>query len=82
MPFGAGPRHCVGSSLAQMAVKVILRSVLRRAELEPERPQSEEIVRRNFTLVPERGARVVMTRRLEPREPARRRDPLASPSAD
>jgi cytochrome P450 len=79
LPFGAGPRHCVGSSLATMAIKVILRTVLSRAELEPERAEPEQIVRRNFTLGPERGARVVMTRRLEPRVPVGRPDPLASP---
>jgi cytochrome P450 len=79
IPFGAGPRHCVGSSLSTMAIKTILRTVLSRAELEPERPEPEQIVRRNFTLGPERGARVVMTRRLEPRLPVGRSDPLVSP---
>ena len=69
LPFGAGPRHCIGSSLAMMATGVILRTVLERVELEPDRPEPERIVRRNFTLGPERGARVVVKRRLEAREP-------------
>ncbi len=81
LPFGAGPRHCVGSSLSMMAVKVIMRGVLSRAELEPDRPEAEAIVRRNFTLGPARGARVVMTRRLEPRISVRRSEPLGSPPA-
>jgi cytochrome P450 len=68
LPFGAGPRHCIGSSLATMATGVILRTVLERVELEPDRPESERIVRRNFTLGPERGARVVVQRRLEARD--------------
>jgi hypothetical protein len=42
--------------------------VLERVNLEPDRPEPERIVRRNFTLGPERGARVVVTRRLESRE--------------
>ena len=74
LPFGAGPRHCIGSSLALMAVKVTLRTVLERAEIEPDRAESEEIVRRNFTLGPSRGARIVVKRRLEPRIPARAGD--------
>ncbi len=81
LPFGAGPRHCVGSSLSMMAVKVIMRGVLSRAELEPDRPEAEAIVRRNFTLGPARGARVVMTRRLEPRISVRRSEPLGLPPA-
>ncbi|MGB3099764.1 MAG: cytochrome P450, partial [Solirubrobacterales bacterium] len=81
LPFGAGPRHCVGSSLSMMAVKVIMRGVLSRAELEPDRPEAEAIVRRNFTLGPARGARIVMTRRLEPRISVRRSEPLGLPPA-
>ena len=76
LPFGAGPRHCVGNSLSTMALKVILRTVLSRAELVPDQPDEEEIVRRNFTLGPARGARVVMVRRLEPRVPAGRHGDL------
>lgn len=79
LPFGAGPRHCIGSSLSMMAVKVILQGVLSRAELEPDRPKAEAIVRRNFTLGPGRGARVVMTRRLEPPVRVPRSEPLSSP---
>ncbi len=81
LPFGAGPRHCVGSSLSMMAVKVIMRGVLSRAELAPDRPEAEAIVRRNFTLGPARGARIVMTRRLEPRISVRRSEPLGLPPA-
>ncbi len=52
-----------------MAVKVILRTVLERAEVEADRAEAEEIVRRNFTLGPSRGARIIVKRRLEPRVP-------------
>ncbi|HKJ35579.1 MAG TPA: cytochrome P450 [Solirubrobacterales bacterium] len=78
LPFGAGARHCLGSSLSMMAIKVILRTVLNRAELGPDRPQDEGVVRRNFTLGPERGARVIVHRRLEPRIRTGRRDPVGS----
>jgi cytochrome P450 family 135 len=76
IPFGAGPRHCLGSSLSLMAIKVVLRTVLRRAVLRPERADPERIVRRNFTLGPERGATAVLERRLEPRRPAERELPV------
>ncbi len=82
LPFGAGPRHCIGAPLSQMAIKVILRIVLERAELEPERTEPERIVRRNFTLGPERGARIVLTRRLGPRRPVERAAPLGVPPAE
>ena len=65
LPFGAGPRHCIGNGLSLMAIRAVLRTVLARAELAPDRPEAERVVRRNFTLGPERGARLVVRRRLE-----------------
>lgn len=65
LPFGAGPRHCIGNGLSLMAIKAVLQTVLARVELEPDRPEPERVVRRNFTLGPERGARLIVKRRLE-----------------
>ncbi len=79
LPFGAGPRHCIGSSLSTMAVKLILKTVISRAELEPDTMEAERVVRRNFTLGPEHGTRVVMTRRLQPRRRSAAPDPLGAP---
>ena len=79
LPFGAGPRHCIGSGLAMMAIKVIMRTMLTRVELRPERSDPERIVRRNFTLGPEFGARVVCERRVEPRDRQRRPSPIGAP---
>lgn len=59
LPFGAGPRHCIGQSLSMMAIKVIIRTVLQRVDLEPATAKPEAIVRRNFTLGPANGAAVV-----------------------
>jgi hypothetical protein len=61
-----------------MATGVILRTVLERVELEPDRTEAERIVRRNFTLGPERGARVIVQRRLSERKslPSAAADPL------
>jgi cytochrome P450 family 135 len=81
LPFGAGPRHCVGAPLSTLTLKTIVTTVILRAELEPEAEDAERIVRRNFTLGPERGARVVLTRRLEPRSATRADRPLGAPPA-
>jgi cytochrome P450 len=59
LPFGAGSRHCVGSHLALMTIKAVLRVVLSRAVLEAD-PEPEPIVRNNMTLAPGRGATAVL----------------------
>jgi len=59
LPFGAGSRHCVGSHLALMTIKTVIRVVLSRAVLEAD-PEPEPIVRNNMTLAPGRGATAVL----------------------
>jgi cytochrome P450 len=59
LPFGAGTRHCVGSHLALMTIKSVLKVVLSRAVLEADR-EPEPIVRNNMTLAPGRGATAVL----------------------
>jgi cytochrome P450 len=64
VPFGGGVRRCIGASFAQVEMKVVLRTILRRARLRaaeqaPERPRI-----RHVTIVPSRGARVVLEERL------------------
>jgi cytochrome P450 len=63
IPFGGGVRRCLGASFAQFEMRVVLKTVLTRAMLAT-RPQSERVVRRSFTFAPERGAQVVMLRRV------------------
>jgi cytochrome P450 len=67
VPFGAGARHCIGSGLSVMAIKVIVKTVLTRTRLAAANAADERIVRRNFTLGPEHGASVVLTHRLQAR---------------
>ena len=55
LPFGGGSRHCIGSHLAMLTIKSVLRTVLSRAKLETE-TEPEPIVRNNMTLAPGRGA--------------------------
>jgi len=59
IPFGGGPRRCIGASFAIMEMKTVLSTVLeqielRAAERRPEKPRVHHV-----TQVPSRGARVV-----------------------
>ena len=63
IPFGGGMRRCLGASFAQFETKVVLRVVLSQVELAPV-GDAERVGRRGFTLVPRRGARVRVVRRL------------------
>jgi cytochrome P450 len=61
IPFGGGVRRCIGASFAQLEMKIVLREIVRRLDLAPDRPDDESYARRAIFLVPERGARVVAT---------------------
>ena len=69
IPFGGGVRRCLGASFATLEIKVALQTILPAADLLPASPEPEAPRLRLVTLVPARGAEVV----LERRRPARRR---------
>ena len=71
IPFGGGARRCIGANFALIEARVVLRTMLRHAELLPTRERSERIGRRNVTIVPARGARIT----LKKLPPAARRTP-------
>lgn len=52
IPFGGGVRRCLGASLAQLEMKIVLRMVLKELDLEPGNPAPEPPVRRRFTFAP------------------------------
>jgi cytochrome P450 len=59
IPFGGGTRRCIGAAFAQMELRVALRTILESVELTPADPKSERMVRRNVTLTPANGTRVI-----------------------
>ena len=59
LPFGGGVRRCVGAAFATMELHEVLRAVVRRFDLRPDRPAGERMRRRGVTLTPSRGGRVV-----------------------
>ncbi len=66
LPFGGGIRRCIGAAFAQFEMKIVLGAILARADLAPAAPEFERTARRAIVLVPERGARAVVTARHHP----------------
>jgi len=60
IPFGGGIRRCLGAALAMAEQRVVLEAMARRLDLEADDPEPEHAVHRNVTMIPSRGARVVL----------------------
>lgn len=69
LPFGGGNRRCLGAAFASTEMRVVLREVLRRADLDTTTARGESAKVRHVTLVPRKGARITV-RRLLPAVPA------------
>jgi cytochrome P450 len=63
IPFGGGIRRCLGAALAMAEQRVVLEAMARRLDLEADDPAPEHAVHRNVTMIPARGARVVICSR-------------------
>ncbi|MFG2994502.1 cytochrome P450 [Streptomyces sp. NPDC048257] len=63
IPFGGGARRCIGAGFALLEATVALREVLQRYDIRPDRPAPEEQKAHHVTLIPARGARLVVSRR-------------------
>jgi cytochrome P450 len=69
-PFGGGIRRCIGASFALFEMNVVLKTMLREAQLRPvPGAQPERIKRRAITFAPGGGASVLLERRAPVREP-------------
>jgi cytochrome P450 len=55
LPFGGGARRCIGAAFAQYELKVVLGTILARAELELRDLRPVASVRRNLTMGPGNG---------------------------
>jgi cytochrome P450 len=64
LPFGGGTRRCLGAALAMAEQRVVLEAMARRLDLEPDRPEPEHAHHRNVTMIPGRGARVLLRSRV------------------
>jgi cytochrome P450 len=63
IPFGGGIRRCLGAALAMAEQRVVLEAMARRLDLEADDPAPERALHRNVTMIPARGARVVLRAR-------------------
>ena len=77
IPFGGGVRRCLGASLAQLEMKLVIGNVLREFEVEPPSDAPEPAVRQRFTLAPKHDCAV----RVRPRRAARRVGAIAPAAA-
>jgi cytochrome P450 len=59
LPFGGSTRRCLGASFATFEMRVVIRRVIERAELEAVGRRPERSVRKGVTIVPRRRVRVV-----------------------
>jgi cytochrome P450 len=63
IPFGGGIRRCLGGALAMAEQRVVLDAMVKRLDLEAEDLAPERAVHRNVTMIPARGARVIVRSR-------------------
>lgn len=64
IPFGGGIRRCLGASFAELEMRVVLETVLRRSVLQSVSSRAERVTRRNVTFSPRKGTLVRSRRRM------------------
>lgn len=60
IPFGGGVRRCLGAAFAQLEMKVVISTILARAQLRAPRVRSEKARFRGVTMLPSRGGEAVV----------------------
>ena len=74
LPFGGGRRRCLGASFALLEMRIVLRAVFERYDVEPAGDRPEVARRRSITVSPSRGAHVVLRERSRVPDGARVRE--------
>ena len=65
VPFGGGLRRCIGAAFAHMEMDVVLRTLLRRLELQPTSARSERWHYRGVAFAPADGGLAIVRRRAD-----------------
>jgi cytochrome P450 len=60
VPFGGGVRRCIGAAFAELEMRIVISTMLRRARLRAPRAKSEKARFRGITLLPSRGGEAVV----------------------
>ncbi len=60
IPFGGGPRRCIGAAFSLTEARIVLRTILRHARVESSRRRPERVAHRNVFVVPARGGRITL----------------------
>lgn len=60
IPFGGGNRHCLGSALAILEIKLVLATILTNCSLKQARKQVLKPMRRSITIAPKNGVPLVL----------------------
>jgi cytochrome P450 len=63
IPFGGGVRRCIGAAFAEMEMRVAIAEILDRRTVRAASPDPERPARRNVTLSPAGGTRVIVAGR-------------------
>jgi cytochrome P450 len=53
-------RRCIGAAFAQLEMKIVISTILRRARLRAARPRSEKARFRGVTALPHRGGEAIV----------------------
>ena len=62
IPFGGGVRRCIGAAFAELEMRVVIATILRRVELSAPRARPERARFRGVTVLPSRGGEALVER--------------------
>ncbi len=64
LPFGGGTRRCLGAALAMAEMRIVVRAITERFDLEAPSAEPERENHRNVTMIPRQGGLVTVRRRV------------------